>query len=127
MKYFYSPSTAGFYMDEIHDSMPEDVFEVAEKEYHMLFDGQASGKKIVYKSRKLQLIDQPAQEVSWEDIRATRDRLLAKCDWTQMPDVQMSDELKGEWLAYRQSLRDITTAFTKPAKVIWPEVPGTKE
>ena len=127
MKYFYSPSTSGFYMDEIHSKMPEDVFEVPEAEYQMLFEGQANGKSIVYKSRKLQLVTQVVSPVTWEEVRATRDRLLAACDWTQMPDIQMSEETINLWRTYRQTLRDITSDYKKPADVRWPESPVSKE
>lgn len=37
-----------------------------------------------------------------------RNQLLKKCDWTQLPDVPFSEEVRGLWQKYRQYLRDIT-------------------
>lgn len=44
----------------------------------------------------------------WDLVRRMRDRALQRCDWTQMPDVAMSDEVMNAWKAYRQALRDVT-------------------
>lgn len=124
MKYFYSPTTSGFYIDVINSVIPEDVFEVPEEEYNALFEGQSKGKTIVYKSRKLQLVDPEKLEKTWDDIRLRRDTLLANCDWTQMPDSPLSEEMRTKWQVYRQKLRDITTAYSDPNKVVWPLAPS---
>lgn len=57
-------------------------------------------------------------------IRAERTRLLFESDWTQMPDVDLSSEVKGLWLSYRQALRDITTQSNFPDSVLWPLAPN---
>lgn len=124
MKYFYSPETSGFYIDAINSSIPADAFEVSAADYTALFEGQSQGKQIVYKSRKLQLADPEKLERTWDDIRARRDRLLADCDWTQMPDAPLDDAVKVLWQVYRQKLRDITTAYSDPTKVVWPLAPS---
>lgn len=59
----------------------------------------------------------------WNLIRAHRDEILAKCDWTQMPDVPLSDGEKELWRLYRQELRNLPQAFTNPEDVIFPEPP----
>jgi len=41
-------------------------------------------------------------------IRNKRNELLKECDWTQLPDVNISKE---EWVTYRQALRDITASL----------------
>ena len=46
-------------------------------------------------------------KVSWEGIRMIRNFLLGDCDWTQMPDADLTDELKAQWTAYRAKLRSI--------------------
>ena len=46
-------------------------------------------------------------KVSWEGIRMIRNFLLGDCDWTQMPDADLTDELKTQWTAYRAKLRSI--------------------
>lgn len=43
------------------------------------------------------------------EIRKQRDDLLAKSDWTQLPDAPLTDEKRSEWSTYRQELRDIST------------------
>jgi hypothetical protein len=40
-----------------------------------------------------------------EKLREERNKLLAESDWTQMPDVGVSN--KEEWKTYRQVLRDL--------------------
>ena len=58
--------------------------------------------------------------LAWIDVRATRSRLLASSDWTQLPDVPLST--KEAWAAYRQALRDITNQ-TDPFNIVWPVAP----
>lgn len=43
----------------------------------------------------------------WQELIDKRNRKLQACDWTQMPDCQLSDSKKAEWITYRQALRDI--------------------
>ena len=58
----------------------------------------------------------------WSLVREKRAILLDGSDWTQLPDVPMSDEKRAEWATYRQDLRDITTQ-ANPATVSWPTPP----
>jgi hypothetical protein len=62
-----------------------------------------------------------AESELWAEVRWKRTALLAQSDWTQMPDVPAQTSAK--WQAYRQALRDITTTFTSPDAVVWPEQP----
>ena len=57
----------------------------------------------------------------WGQVRSRRSVLLDSSDWTQLPDVPMSDEKRGEWVTYRQDLRDITTQ--PEGSVSWPVEP----
>jgi hypothetical protein len=57
------------------------------------------------------------------EIRLQRKFKLVDCDWTQLPDVTLSDEKKAEWNIYRQALRDITNQSGFPWDVIWPQIP----
>jgi hypothetical protein len=57
----------------------------------------------------------------WTVIRAERNKLLADCDWTQLPDV-LADA--AAWAVYRQALRDITTQVN-PFAIVWPESPSS--
>ncbi|MZQ75270.1 MAG: hypothetical protein GT589_03825 [Peptoclostridium sp.] len=45
-------------------------------------------------------------------IRNQRDRLLAECDFTQLPDAPISSELKTAYATYRQALRDLPETIT---------------
>ncbi|CUH67961.1 hypothetical protein TG4357_03308 [Thalassovita gelatinovora] len=58
------------------------------------------------------------------NARAGRDRLLAACDWTQLPDAQCDS---SAWAAYRQALRDLTDQAGFPHQINWPAKPGRKE
>ena len=127
MAYFYSPTTQGFYVDTVHKTMPEDVFAVSDEQYKMLMEGQTLGKSIVYKSRKLQLADRVVAAPTWELIRGKRDVLLTACDWTQIPDAQLTAEQRDAWKVYRQALRDLTKAFSTPGDVVWPNSPDGNE
>lgn len=60
-----------------------------------------------------------ATEAQWTNVRSERNRKLAECDWTQLPDAPVDAAV---WATYRQALRDITTQ-TDPFNIVWPEVP----
>ena len=62
-------------------------------------------------------------------LRNTRDELLAKTDWTELPSVQLlhDDEWKSAWAVYRQQPRDIPnlviTNQINIDEVTWPIEP----
>jgi len=58
-----------------------------------------------------------------EIARAERDRLIAETDWTQMADVNITDEKKEAYKIYRQVLRDISKQDGFPHNIIWAEKP----
>lgn len=62
-------------------------------------------------------------QTPWATIRARRNAKLASSDWTQVADVPLSVQKKGEWATYRQVLRDIPTIFANTADVVWPTEP----
>ena len=53
-------------------------------------------------------------------VRSERNRLLASCDWTQLPDAPTD---QTAWSAYRQSLRDVTDQVGFPHEIEWPIPP----
>lgn len=55
----------------------------------------------------------------WGNVRTERNKRLADCDWTQLPDAPVDATV---WAEYRQALRDITTQ-TDPFNIVWPEEP----
>lgn len=58
-------------------------------------------------------------------IRHVRTSLLAGCDWTQNLDIQLSEEKRLEWAAYRQALRDLPEEQSGLVfeDVVWPNPP----
>lgn len=59
--------------------------------------------------------------ISW--ARSERNRRLAESDWTQMPDVALTQEQKQAWATYRQELRDLVNGITEVIPFEWPEKP----
>lgn len=67
-----------------------------------------------------QWIDPRTNDTQWPIVRRERDKRLADCDWTQLPDVaRITAEM---WASYRQALRDITTQ-ADPFNISWPVQP----
>lgn len=54
-------------------------------------------------------------------VRDDRNKRLADCDWTQLPDSPVN---KQEWASYRATLRDITVEAGFPWDVEWPVAPA---
>lgn len=54
--------------------------------------------------------------------------LLEKTDWTQLPDVDLTEEEKSAWADYRSALRNIQETNCvwphPPEKFIWEDIPG---
>jgi hypothetical protein len=56
-------------------------------------------------------------------LRQLRNELLAKCDWTQVNDNQLSDVQKRAWAAYRQQLRELPEVVHDLNNIQWPIAP----
>lgn len=67
-----------------------------------------------------EILNTASDETLWERVREVRDRLLLESDWVVLSDVTISN--KNDWLSYRQSLRDLTSA-DNPYDVIIPNKP----
>lgn len=65
--------------------------------------------------------DNPPIENIFAAIRGWRDRELASCDWTQLPDVDLAN--KWDWATYRQALRDLPQQGTDPKLWVFPVPP----
>ena len=61
--------------------------------------------------------------VAINNLRLTRNKLLADTDYTVLQDSTYTDEQVAEWVIYRQSLRDITNGLTTVADVEAVEFP----
>ena len=64
-------------------------------------------------------------EVTVEEIRAQRDKLLADTDWTQTLDAPIDAATRESMRTYRQALRDVPQQDGFPADIQWPELPET--
>lgn len=84
---------------------------LADERYHKVIDGA--------------LVDiDPVENIDLlRQVRLDRNALLAKSDWTQLPDAKVD---KAAWAEYRQALRDLpnkqTGIFDLDA-VQWPQSP----
>ena len=54
-----------------------------------------------------QIIPQYKKDVTWDEVRTTRNKTLRDSDWRFMSDQSPSDE----WIAYRVFLRDLPQNF----------------
>lgn len=57
--------------------------------------------------------------------RFLRDNALAACDWTQLPDADLTPAEKAAWAAYRQALRDLPASHQDGELIDWPQKPST--
>ena len=68
------------------------------------------------------IIEEGEHDISWEEIRETRDYYLKKTDWRAVKDRV----LPNEWKDYRQALRDLPQNFPNSANDAadnWPVMP----
>ena len=65
----------------------------------------------------------PTDEKKWIDIKNRRNAMLDSCDWTQLPDANLTEDEVIKWQVYRQELRDIPQDFIKPESIKWPIQP----
>lgn len=86
--------------------------------YTHIIDDKPVVVEVVYKTH----IPEPTPEQKTAEMRKRRNSLLRSSDWTQMPDVALSDEQRTAWQVYRQALRDITIDCD-PYNIVWPVMP----
>jgi len=55
--------------------------------------------------------------------RATRDGLIASCDWMAIKAFEGGTTVSTEWATYRQALRDVSAQAGFPNDITWPEKP----
>lgn len=67
-----------------------------------------------------QWVDPRTNQTEWVVVRNKREKLLLASDWTQLPDVEITN--KSSWATYRQALRNITTQ-SDPFNITWPTPP----
>ena len=78
---------------------------------------------VVDRSDKQAILQQRAKNL----IRSHRNAKLAMTDWTQLPDVSLTQQQKDQWASYRQALRDMPDSFPDPMppgyRPTWPQKP----
>lgn len=59
------------------------------------------------------VVDKPVEVtyISIDEIRVERDILIAKTDWTQLPDAPLTTAQKTQYKAYRTALRDLPQKY----------------
>ena len=68
-----------------------------------------------------EIVDQGSTDVTWDQVRWHRDRILAETDWRAVKDRTMSQA----WKDFRQALRDLPQNHTEAndAADAWPAAP----
>ena len=74
-------------------------------------------------AKVVQLTNDPSRLAAyWSDVKTKRNLLLQDADWTQMRDVDLSNNTA--WVSYRQDLRDIPQTYASdPRLIVWPAKP----
>ncbi len=77
MTYYYSPTTQGFYVLEIHPTLPADALELTGDQYNALFDAQAQGAVIQAGPNGIPVAVSPASLLTVADVQAARIAILS--------------------------------------------------
>jgi hypothetical protein len=95
----------GFFTKELHgDNIPSPTVVLSSNEWQEALSGDfivKNGKHVKRTEAKEEILDINV-------LRTIRNLRLIESDWTQLPDVPLSEEKRKEWREYRQKLRDIT-------------------
>ena len=106
---FYSPTTGGFYIPGIHETMPDDVREISEARRVELIEGQAGGKLI--KPGADGFPELVARVVTDEQRIAAQKRearaYLADTDWYVTRMAETGREIPPDVLAQRAAAREL--------------------
>tara|TARA_R110000851_G_scaffold50824_1_gene121286 strand:+ start:1087 stop:1485 length:399 start_codon:yes stop_codon:yes gene_type:complete len=86
---------------------------------YIIVDGEPVAKEAT-------VISEQNKKQAQINLTAQRNSLLQGSDWTQVIDNPLTDAKKIEWQTYRQTLRDLPTAYTdieSIEEVIFPTKP----
>lgn len=132
-KYFYSPSTGGFYLENVHDYIPDDAVEIDNETYSSLLSGQEKGLVITAdKKGKPQLSNPPALTKAEESAlaEARKASLMAEAtvainplqDAVDLGEATSKEEaLLKSWKQYRVTLNRMDLSSAPDIK--WPDKP----
>jgi len=110
----------GFYATNNCEIVPNNTIKITEEEWR---DCQSNHLKYKVNTARTGLELAPAYEELLANIRERRNELLNESDWTQLPDVALTESKKQTWRDYRQALRDFP-ATCNPNNPIWPKPPN---
>jgi Phage tail assembly chaperone protein len=124
---YFSKKENGFFRDDIHNNMPEDIVQITAYRHKELMDGQSAGMDIssddsgnpVLKKRP-----EPSLKDKWLRVKMEVARLLYDTDYVMLIDVPCSNI--DEFKKYRDELRNISSTFSSPENIIYPEKPVYK-
>jgi hypothetical protein len=85
----------------------------------ILIDCFPSMEQEIYAMNESDLSD----EQWWVVARWWRNALLTESDWSQVSDNSLTEDQKEAWRQYRQQLRNISTDFTNPRDISFPDLP----
>ncbi len=106
--------------------IPADAVEITAAEHAALLDARSQGKHIQADAtgRPVAVDPPPPSDAELAAVaRAKRDRMIADCDWTVLPDAPLTSAQLTAWKAYRQALRDVTQQAGFPQQIDWPVAP----
>jgi len=66
---------------------------------------------------------EPTDDIKWMVIKRYRDELLSRCDWVKLNDAALTDNAKGLWQIYRETLQIIEFSSPNPNLVVFPDAP----
>ena len=75
------------------------------------------------------IVDKPIQVtyISIDEIRFQRDILIAKTDWTQLPDAPLTTAQKAQYKSYRTALRDLPQKYVNMQNIINVDYPQLED
>lgn len=137
MQYYYNENDRAFYVDTVHDSIPENSIPVSSEEYAELQRGLSEGKIISVIEGVPTLVDNPGlpapEELRELEIKSERDRRIQAVRWRierhndEIALGMTPTEPLEPLLTYVQALRDMPQLPGFPwadGDVPWPVLPA---
>jgi len=109
-------------------SCPDSMFDIQAQDDEIIVEGHARPGIDSVVNGEIVVGDDTEQKkwLAQAELRKKRNQLLFKSDLTQLPDIQMTDDLRSQWASYRQALRDLPESYpsiTSLDEVEWPQPP----
>lgn len=132
-RYFYSPSTGGFYLENLHDYIPDDAVEIDNEIYTSLLSGQENGLVIMADKKGMPKLSSPPALSKAEESGLAESRkasLMAEATVAINPlqdavdlgeATSKEEELLKSWKQYRVTLNRLDLSSAPEIK--WPDKP----